>query len=268
MKLHFLGTGTSHGVPSIDCMRNNYAHCPKGVCREAMSDRKHNRTRSSVIIEYSGRHVLIDVSSDFRQQALRERIPKIDAVLITHCHADHIGGIPDIRSFTGEQALPFYGSEESIHRIKQSYDYIFNPPQMRGGGIPNISLNEIAKPFDLFGKTVVPIRVEHGSCTGAFGYRIENLAYIPDVKSLPGSSKDLLAGVDVLILDALRDGRPHSTHMILPESIALSRELKPAKTYFTHLCHTIHYKLDSRHIDKNMAFAYDGLSIKVKKAGG
>jgi phosphoribosyl 1,2-cyclic phosphate phosphodiesterase len=263
MRITFLGTGTSHGVPSIDCMLSGFSRCPKGVCREAGSDPRHNRTRCSVVVEFGAKHVLVDVSSDFRQQVLRERVPAIDAVLITHGHADHIGGIPDIRSYTRDTTLAFYGSQESVERIRQSYDYVFNPPRMRGGGIPRIELRAVSGPFEVFGETVTPVWVEHGSLRGACGYRIGDLAYVPDVKLMPRSSRDLLRGLDCLVLDSLRDERPHSTHMILPESIALSRELQPRRTYFTHLCHDIHYERDSAGLDAGMAFAYDGLKIDV-----
>jgi len=262
MKLTFLGTGTSHGVPAIDCMLNDFARCPKKVCKAAFTDSKHNRTRCSVVVEVGGKSVLIDVSPDFRQQVLRDKIMAIDAVLITHCHADHIGGIPDIRSYT-DTPLPFFASRESAQRIRQSFDYVFNPPQMRGGGIPEIDLHEISEPFELFGETIVPVWVEHGSLKGAFGYRIGNLAYVPDLKTLPEAGKEKLSGVKCLVLDALRDERPHSTHMILPESIALARELGAERTYFTHLAHNIHYGLDAPLLDQTMAFAHDGLRLEI-----
>jgi len=263
MEIIILGSGTSHGVPSIDCMLDGYANCPKNVCRESLGDPRHKRTRSSIVAAYNGRRVLVDVSSDFREQALRERIPAIDAVLITHAHADHISGIPDIRSYTREHAVPMYGSQESVDRIRQSFDYIFNPPEMRGGGIPRIELLAIDRPFELFGETVIPLAVEHGSLRGAYGFRIGPLAYIPDLKTMPQESMDSLRGVRCLIIDALRDERPHSTHIILPESIALARQIRPEKTYFTHLCHTIHYVADSGKLDDTMMFAYDGLKITL-----
>ncbi len=263
MKLLFLGTGTSHGVPAIDCMLNNFARCPKGVCAAAFSDARHNRTRCSIVVEYDGKSVLIDVSPDFRHQVLREKVMRIDAVLITHCHADHIGGIPDIRSYT-HRPLPFFASRESAARIRQAFDYVFNPPEMRGGGIPDIDLHEIDAPFELFGAAVTPIAVEHGSLKGAYGYRIGELAYVPDLKSMSQEGKQKLRGVKCLVVDALRDERPHSTHMILPESIALARELGAQRTYFTHLAHNIHYQLDSAILDDTMAFAYDGLRVEIE----
>lgn len=265
MRVTFLGTGTSHGVPPIDCIASNYSRCAKGVCRESVTDKKHRRTRSSIILEHEGWHILIDVSSDFRQQALREHIPKIDAVLITHIHADHIMGIPDIRSYTHSRnnPLPFYGSKESIEGIQKTFSYIFDPDTFVGGGIPQISCHDILAPFSLFNLSVTPVPVKHGSLTGCFGFRINNCAYIPDLKALDASAKKLLTGLDCLIIDCLREEREHSTHIILPESLAIARDLQPKKCYFTHLCHLIHYKNDASKLDSWIEFAWDGLSIEV-----
>ncbi len=271
MKITFLGTGTSHGVPSIDCKKSNYIHCKKGVCRESLTDPKHNRTRSSILIEYNGKHLLIDVSSDFRQQALRETIPKIDAVLITHIHADHIMGIPDIRSYTygRKEPLPLYGSKESMDGIQQMFAYIFNPDTFIGGGIPRLSCTAVSKPFSLFEKTIVPIPVQHGPLSGCLGYRIdETIAYIPDMKNITNSNKSLLKNLDVLIIDCLRETQSHITHIILPESLALVRELQPKKCYFIHMCHDIHYKKDAQYLDPWMEFAYDGLVIRPPRHQG
>ena len=265
MNITFLGTGTSHGVPMIDCMRNNYTQCSKGVCKEALTDKKHNRTRCSILVEYNDKQVLVDVSSDFRQQALREQIQKIDAVLITHIHADHIMGIPDIRSYSykPEMPIPVYGSEESIAGIKKIFAYIFDPDTYVGGGIPRLSCEEVSSTFTLFNKKVIPIPVEHSTLEGCFGYRIGNVAYIPDVKKISDAQKALLKNLDCLIIDCLRETREHSTHIILPESIEIARELRPAKCYFTHMCHNIHYKQDSVHLDSWMAFAWDGLQLNI-----
>lgn len=264
MKITFLGTGTSHGVPSLDCMRSGFLRCPKGVCKDSLTDSLHNRTRTSLLLEYNNHTILIDVSSDFRQQALREKIPGIDAVLITHHHADHIMGIPDIRSYTDKNALPLYGSRETIAELKTIFSYIFNPETFEGGGIPKLACNSIDTAFDLFGKTVIPIPVSHGPLPGCYGYRIGSIAYIPDIKSISEQSKVLLENLDCLILDCLRETRPHVTHIILPESIALARELQPKVCYFTHMCHDIHYKEDARYLDQWMHFAFDGLTFQVQ----
>jgi phosphoribosyl 1,2-cyclic phosphate phosphodiesterase len=264
VKITFLGTGTSHGVPSIDCMLSGYTRCKKDVCRLSLNDPKHRRTRSSVLIEYRGKHVLIDVSADFRQQALTNCIQKIDAVLITHKHSDHINGIPDIRSYTHSgQPLPLFGSAESMEAVRRTFDYIFSDKTFVGGGIPRLALTAIDRPFALFNETVTPLPVTHGNLTGCLGYRIGNTAYIPDMKSIDDRTKNLLRNLDCLILNCLRDEREHSTHMILDQSVRLARELAPARCCFIHMCHDIHYELDAQQLDEWMEFSYDGMKIEI-----
>lgn len=265
MKITFLGTGTSHGVPSIDCMLQGFRSCPKDVCRRSLTDAKHARTRSSILAEYNGKRVLVDVSPDFRQQALREKIPGIDAVLITHCHADHIGGVPDIRSYTARRPEPleFYGSEESMAAIRAFFPYIFDPDAFFGGGIPKITTKAESSAFGLFGATVTPVPVEHGRLRGCLGYRIDNMAYIPDVKALPRESRPSLAGLDTLVLNCLRETRDHASHLVLAQSVALARELAPRQCYFIHMSHDIDYETDGAKLDKWMEFAYDGLKINI-----
>ncbi len=263
MNVTFLGSGTSHGVPPIDCVIREYAHCPKNVCRESETDPKHRRTRSSIVVDFVGKSVLIDVSLDFREQMLREKITSIDAVLITHSHADHIGGIPDLRSYTRHQRLPVIGSPQSLADIRNAYRYIFQRPENEGGGIPDIDTKEVTGAFELFDRSIIPIPVEHGSSQGCIGYRIGSMAYIPDLKRLLPGSKEHLFDLDLLIIDALRDSRPHGTHMILPESISLARELRAKRTVFTHLCHDIHYLRDADLLQPGMTFAYDGMRVDV-----
>jgi len=265
MNITFLGTGTSHGVPSIDCMMSGFERCPRGVCRRSATDPKHARTRCSILVEHSGKRVLIDVSADFRQQVLRERIASIDAVLITHKHADHISGVPDIRSYTKDPAnpLPFYGSPESMSALREMYDYIFNPATIVGGGIPRIGLTGITDPFDLFGMRIVPVKVTHGGAKGCYGFRLGPLAYVPDMKAIAEDQKQLLKGLDCLILNCLRIEREHSTHLVLPQSMALARELAPRRCFFVHMSHDIDYEADSRLLDPWMQFAYDGMKIDV-----
>jgi phosphoribosyl 1,2-cyclic phosphate phosphodiesterase len=265
MEILFLGTGTSHGVPMLDCMLGNYAHCPKGVCLAAATDKKHARTRSSIMVGYNGKHVLIDVSPDFREQTLREKVARIDAILLTHKHADHIMGIPDLRSYDRILGKPIdvYGSAETIDQIKITFDYVFDPATYVGGGIPRIKEHIISDRFSLFDMDITPIPVTHGSLKECFGYRIGNLGYVPDVKEISSESKAKLKGVEVLILNCLRDVRPHPTHLLLDQSIALAREIRPKQCYFIHLCHDIHYQLDKKMLDDWMEFSYDGLQISL-----
>ncbi len=266
MKITFLGTGTSHGVPSLDCMIRGNSACPKGVCREVAQDKKHRRTRSSIFVEYSSKKVLIDVGPDFREQALREKITRIDAVLLTHSHADHLAGIPDIRSYTPptEAPLQFFGSSETASAVRRMFSYVFDPSTFVGGGIPRIELETVERPFKLFGETVTPVPVLHGSLSGCFGWRIGNMGYIPDVKAFDDNAMSKLAGLSCLIIDCLRESKPHSSHIILPEAVEIARELKPKRCLFTHLSHDIHYKRDAVHLDDWMDFAWDSLEVDVE----
>jgi phosphoribosyl 1,2-cyclic phosphate phosphodiesterase len=232
----------------------------------AQTDKKHKRSRASLLVSFGGKNVLIDCGPDFREQVLREQIKKIDAVLFTHRHSDHICGIPDIRSYSGASSgkiLSIYGSQETIDAVSQSFSYIFNPNTFVGGGIPELERNVINRKINLFGTDFVPIPVEHGSCQGCFGYRFGNIAYIPDVKNIPESSLKLLENLDLLIIDCLRMERPHSTHFIYGDIENLIAQINPKKVLGTHLCHDINYETDEKIIDKRMKFAYDGLKIVV-----
>lgn len=263
MKITFLGTGTSHGVPSIDCMLDHYSNCPKDVCLLAAKDHKHQRTRSSILVQWNNFHLLIDVSADFRTQVLREKIRSIDSVLITHCHADHIGGIPDIRSYTKISPLTVYGSEESINNLKKTFSYIFDPNTITGGGIPHLILNTVENSFFLNGVQITPITVGHGNLQGCLGYRIGPLAYIPDMKTIDTANLKKLQGTEVLILNCLRNAPEHPTHLTLPESIELARKISPRVCYFIHMCHDIHYEADSKNLEPWMNFSFDGLTVEI-----
>jgi phosphoribosyl 1,2-cyclic phosphate phosphodiesterase len=267
VKLTFLGTGTSHGVPCIDCMLTDYAACPQGVCRAAQQDARHSRTRCSVLVEAADRAILVDTSLDFRAQMLAQRVRQVDAVLFTHSHADHIGGLPDIRSYCRPgQALPIYGAQETITALTRRFDYIFNPPEIKGGGIPELATQVVraGESFSLFGLEVTPARVEHGSTRECLGYRIGPIAYVPDVKVMPDEAKAIFSGVDVLVLNALRRAPEHPTHLTLEASVALAQELHPKVCYFTHLSHDIHYVHDQPSLPSNMDFAYDGLTVTIE----
>jgi phosphoribosyl 1,2-cyclic phosphate phosphodiesterase len=264
MKVTFLGTGTSHGVPSIDCFIDGYSNCPKGVCRLAEENPRHRRTRSSILVQLNDYCILIDVSPDFRTQILREKIRKIDAILITHSHADHICGIPDIRSFTRKHPLPIYGSNESITSIRKTFSYIFDPNTTIGGGIPKLEPHVVEDSFVLPSEIPVSIiNVDHGNLKGCFGYRIGPLAYIPDMKSIDQKNLDKLKDTEILILNCLRNTPAHPTHMTLSESIELAEKISPRACYFIHMCHDIHYETDSRDLKSWMDFSYDGLVLNI-----
>jgi phosphoribosyl 1,2-cyclic phosphate phosphodiesterase len=217
-------------------------------------------------VEYNKTAVLIDATPDFREQMLREKIVQIDALLLTHKHADHLMGIPDIRSYTAgrKTGLPLYGSTETCRAVQQTFPYIFDPHTFVGGGVPNIAVQKTEKDsFSVGDMSFEMIYVRHGSCAGCVGYRFGDVAYIPDMKEfLPGEEKKL-HGVRLLIIDCLRTAHPHSTHLILPEAMAISRRAGAQQTLFTHMCHGIHYKKDKHYLDSSMDFAWDGLQLEL-----
>lgn len=262
MRITFLGTGTSHGVPSIDCALSRHAHCRQGVCAACATDPRHARTRCSLLLDYNDRSVLCDVSMDFRAQALRERFPAVHAVLLTHRHMDHMGGLPDLRSYT-PTPVPVYGSRETIEEIHKAYAYMSDPNAFAGGGITRVDAHVADAPFELFGQTVTPVPVEHGILQGCLGWRVGPLAYIPDLKRLKPGSLELLRGIDTLIIDLLRVDRPHATHVIMPESFDIARAVAPRQCYFVHMSHDIHYQLDKQYLEPWMEFAWDGLKVTI-----
>lgn len=246
MKIIFLGSGTSYGIPVIGCECN--------VCKDAQrAGSKNKRFRSSVFIGYKNYNILIDTSQDFRNQAINNSIKRIDVVLYTHDHADHIFGLPDIRSF---KKIKCYGSKETIKTIKKSFDYIFNPKHI-GGGIPEIYLNEFGKKIKIKNFDILPIKVLHGN-TETYGYKIGKLAYIPDVKSIPEESINKLKNLKLLIIDGLRYS-PHQTHVNIKESLEIINRIKPQKTFLTHISHEIDYY--NVKLPKNVKLSYDGLKI-------
>lgn len=263
MKITFLGTGTSHGVPQIDCMLRDYRNCPQNVCRLGIEDSRHIRTRSSLLVSFGDKNILIDAGPDLRQQCLREKVSSIDAVLITHCHADHIFGIPDIRSYSRKQNIPFYGSNESIQAIRTSFPYIFESDTPEGGGIPHITTTTVDGPFSLFGTTILPVKVDHLSLAGCRGYRIGPVAYIPDMKTISEVECEKLRDLSLLILNCLRRSPEHVSHLTIPESITFARRIAPKQCYFVHMSHDIHYRNDRKYIDSWMDFAWDGLTIDL-----
>jgi len=256
LKLTVLGSGTSTGVPVLGC------HC--AVC--SSSDPRNNRTRCSVLLEWSGHKVLIDTATDFRQQALREGIEQIDSVLFTHAHADHVHGIDDLRTFTLRtgNAIPAYADRGVLDRLKGLFSYIFSESDAPGYR-PRLQVNEVVGPFDLFGQTVTPIPLLHGPGE-SLGYRVGNLAYVVDCSALPESSWRLLQGVEVLVIDALRF-REHESHFSISEAIEVAQKLRVPRTLLTHLTHDIDYPRHSTGLPEGVEFAYDGQTLTLPLPG-
>lgn len=252
MRVVLLGTGTSFGIPTIGC------HC--AVCKS--SDPKNKRLRSGAYVELGKFHFLIDCSPDFRTQALQSQIERVDAVFFTHTHFDHIAGIDDLRVFTvhNEKAIDVYGNQAVIDEIKLRYSYFFNPPQI-GGGILRLQLHLLEEPIKIGDLLVTPIPVKHG-ILDILGYRFNDFGYVTDASYIPESSIELLKGVKVLVLNALRE-RPHQTHFSLGQALEVARIINPQQTYFTHICHRLEHHATNRKLPPQFQLAYDGLEIEI-----
>jgi phosphoribosyl 1,2-cyclic phosphate phosphodiesterase len=253
MKLTFFGTGTSTGVPSIGC------ECE--TCTS--SDPRDKRLRVSILIEHAGQNVLVDTSADFRQQALRHKLKRLDAVLITHCHADHIFGLDDIRPLNFRYgALGLYANQTAWRDIRRIFQYIFEPSHF-GGGLPQVIPHTVVEraPFCL-GRDlrVTPLEVIHGRLP-VMAYRFNDFAYVTDLSEIPPETLDGLRDLDVLVIDCLRF-KSHPTHLSVERALAYIEELRPRRAYLTHIAHDILHARDSAALPAGVAFAYDGLEVQ------
>jgi len=255
MKVIVLGCGTSSGVPMVGC------NCP--IC--ASSDPKNSRTRASILIRADRLNILIDTTADLRQQVLRENISRIDAVMYTHTHADHLHGIDDLRSFNFLQRkkIPIYAFKKDLKHIAKNFGYIFDPTPW-GGGKPSLELVEIDKKFEIKSVKIVPLPIYHGSLA-ITGFRTGKFAYLTDCSKIPSSTYPLLKGLDVLIVGALRH-KKHSTHFSLAEVITQAKKIGAKKTYLTHMTHWFDYWGLKYSLPKGIEPAYDGLVIEVSDA--
>lgn len=252
MKITILGCGTSTGVPVIGCKCS--------IC--ASRDIKNKRTRSSLLVTVNSKNILIDTSTDLRQQALSHNIERIDAVLYTHPHADHIHGIDELRSFNmiQKRSIPCYGSEFTINRIRDVFNYIFTNNE-NDSWKPELETFLISAPFDLFGLLIQPINIYHGNMQ-ILGFRIGGLAYITDCSQIPDDSKKMLDNLDVLILGALRH-KPHPTHFSIQEAVQIGAELKSKRVILTHLSHNLDYSETNKALPDGFELAYDGMEIEL-----
>jgi len=252
--LTVLGSGTSMGVPTIGC-----------DCRVCTSDDpRDRRTRPSIMVQWDGRTVLIDTTPDFRQQAIRERIRKIDAVLYTHGHADHILGLDDVRplSFariTGGGKIPLYASDTTARTLRNVFRYIFDG-DYKYGGLAQVEIRPVNGPLDLFGATFTPLPVFHGDAL-IEAYRFGSAAYLTDFSSIPDESLSQLQDLDVLFLDALRH-HPHPTHSTVRNSLDLVDRLKPKRAFFTHISHDLPDAETNAKLPANVRLAHDGLKLE------
>lgn len=252
MRVVFLGTGTSHGVPVIAC------EC--AVCTSP--DPRNRRARSSVAVETGGRTFLIDTATELRLQALAHGIRRVDAVLYTHYHADHVGGLDDLKAFNAVLGgpLPVFGDAATGADLQRRYAFAFaGTPWI--GAIPHLVYHEVHGPFQFGGVEIQPVPLQHGRMS-SLGWRIGSFAYATDCNGIPESSRELLQGLDVLVLDALR-WRPHPTHFSLPEAIAVVEDLAPRQAFFTHLSHEVDHAATSARLPPGIALAYDGLVVEV-----
>ena len=253
MTVTFLGTGTSQGVPVIGC------DCD--VCRSL--DFRDKRLRVSIHLQVENKSIIVDSGPDFRQQVLRERIKRLDALLYTHEHKDHTSGMDDIRAYNFMQHInmPLYAEQRVINQIKQEFAYIFSGNNYPG--IPRVNLYPIAEePFEVEGVAVTPIRVMHYKLP-VLGFRFGNFTYITDANYISEAEKAKIAGSEVIVLNALRK-EPHISHFSLSEAIALLTELKPKKAYLTHISHLmgLHREVEME-LPDFISLAYDGLKIEL-----
>lgn len=267
MRLTFLGTGTSMGVPIIGCT------CP--VCTSA--DPNNSRLRTSALLQLGEQAILIDAGPDFRQQALTQRITHLDAVLLTHAHYDHVAGLDDLRPLTlrTDRSMPIYGHPDTLASVRTRFDYAFTPtPAHEGTSRPALTLNALShyEPCQVeltpaWGRTtleVLPFDVRHGKAL-VTGYRIGRLGYITDASYLPPESLELLHGLDLLVLNALRH-EPHPTHLSLGEALAIIEQLQPRRARLVHLTHTFDHATTNQELPCHIELAYDGLSLNVAEA--
>lgn len=251
MQLTLLGVGSSAGTPVIACR-----------CDTCLSTNPRNkRTRCSMLVTSdTGENILIDTGPDLRIQSLRENIGRVDAVLYTHTHADHLNGIDDLRSFCQIQRkqIPLYGGHETMENIKSRFGYTLREPG-DFWDLPVLKAHTVSDAFEIFGLKITPIPVQHGRVE-IFGYRINNVAYLTDVSEIPDSSLALLDGLDVLFLDCLRY-KPHFTHINLEQSLVYASRIQAKQTYLIHMTHEMEYEALGTQLPESVAVGYDGLSL-------
>jgi phosphoribosyl 1,2-cyclic phosphate phosphodiesterase len=253
MQLTMLGVGSSAGTPAVGCS-----------CATCTSiDPRNKRTRcSSLITLDSGENILIDTGPDLRNQALRENIKRVDAVLYTHTHADHLHGIDDLRAFCQIQRkqIPLYAKEDAVEHIKQKFGYVLRDPS-DFWEMPVLRIESVVAPFKLFGAQITPIPVMHGK-SHIFGYRVGSIAYLTDVSEIPESSFALLQDLDVLLIDCLRE-TSHPTHINIEQSLACIGRIKAKQSYMIHMTHDLEYTSLTNKLPQSVFVGFDGLKLQL-----
>lgn len=256
MKVLFLGSGTSYGVPMIGC------HCD--VCRSAAP--RNRRGRASVLLQEGGQNVLIDASPDFREQMLRHCIDRIDAILLTHPHADHILGLDDIRAFSARQnaPIPIYADKETLEVVHKNLDYVFGrvKPSAHPWDVPKLASHILgSEAVEVAGLRVQPVPIFHGR-RKILGYRIGGFAYATDCSGIPESSITLLRNLDMLVLGAVKHD-PHPTHFTVAQAVEMIERLSPRRAFLTHISHRLDHENTEATLPAHIRLAYDGLEIEV-----
>lgn len=252
-RITFLGTGTSHGIPMIGC----------GCATCTSTDPRDRRWRPSVRIELpDGLSVLVDTSPDLRAQALAFGVNRVDAILFTHGHADHVLGLDEVRRYNALQrsVIPCFGDARTLGEVRRTFAYVFSRPQ-EGGGVPRLALFPVGGPFCLGRHVVVPVPVYHGSLP-ILGYRVGGFAYLTDCSRIPDASWPLLEGLELLVLDALRN-RPHPTHFTVAQALEAIARVSPARALLTHLCHDLAHDATTQRLPPGVELAHDGLIVEV-----
>ena len=255
LKITFLGTGTSAGVPMIGCT------C--AVCRS--DDPRDRRLRPSIHLDVPGHaSILVDTGPDLRQQALTHAVRRVDAILYTHSHADHILGLDEIRRFNVEQGGPIacYASAAAWDSIRRTFSYAFDGVRREGGGIPRLDAHEIDGPFTIAGVRVVPVPLFQGSLP-ILGFRFGSVAYLTDCSAIPDDSWPLITGVDTLVIDALRD-KKHPTHFTVAEALDAISRIAPRRAYLTHMSHDLGHAATNARLPDGVELAYDGLVLDAE----
>jgi phosphoribosyl 1,2-cyclic phosphate phosphodiesterase len=262
MKVTLLGTGTSQGIPVIGC--------PCATCHS--TNPKDKRLRVSAYIEIPGYGIngsdtlklLIDTSSDFRQQMLSNSFDDVDVVLFTHHHIDHIGGMDDLRQINQQKKkkIDIYGNKLTLDEIKTTFRYVLDERLQKHNSVPLLNFNYVdLNPFKINGLEIIPIEFYHGNLP-IYGYRIGNFAYITDASMIPESEFAKLQNLDVLVLNALRH-RPHPTHFNLEQAVEVAKRLNPKQTYFTHITHDMAHEETNKTLPPEIQLGYDGLSFEL-----